>query len=53
MIHLRADRIEAIGTGGERVVLCSEICRSEYVQLYGLSDQGEWRSPAAVTPAQR
>jgi hypothetical protein len=49
MIHLRADRIEATGMAGEHIVLCSEICRSEYEQLFGLSERGEWRSPAAAT----
>ena len=49
MIHLRADRIDATGLAGEHVVLCSEICRSEYEQRFGLSEQGEWRSPAGAT----
>lgn len=49
MIHLRADRIEATGMAGERVVLCSEICRSEYAELFGLAERGEWRNPADAT----
>jgi hypothetical protein len=49
MIHLRADRIEATGLAGEHLVLCSEICRSEYEERFGLSERGEWRSPAAAT----
>ena len=49
MIHLRADRIEATGLAGERVVLCSEICQTEYEQLFGLSDRGAWRAASAST----
>jgi hypothetical protein len=44
MIHLRGDRIEAVGLAGERIVLCSETCRTEYEQLYGLSQRGHWRA---------
>jgi hypothetical protein len=53
MIHLQADRIEAAGMAGENIVFCSEICRSEYQELFGLSDRGEWRSPAAATPTRQ
>jgi hypothetical protein len=49
MIHLRAERIEAIGLAGEQVVLCSEICRTEYDDRFGLSDQGEWRAASVAT----
>jgi hypothetical protein len=48
MIHLRGDRIEAVGLAGERVVLCSEICRTEYEELHGLSDRGGWRASSDV-----
>lgn len=48
MIHLRGDRIEAVGLAGDRIVLCSEICRTEYEELYGLSERGGWRSPSGA-----
>jgi len=48
MIHLRAERIEATGIDGARVVLCSEICRSEYADVFGLRDHGEWRKAAST-----
>jgi len=47
MIHLRAERIEATGMSGDRVVLCSEICRTEYEHIFGLQDRGEWRTASA------
>jgi hypothetical protein len=45
MIHDEAPRIE-IGRGRRATVLCSELCRDEYVALHGLADRGTWRTPA-------
>ena len=44
MIHLRGERIEATGLDGASLVFCSEICRDEYAELFGLGDPGGWRS---------
>jgi hypothetical protein len=43
MIHFRAERIEATGTDGATVVLCSDVCRDEYAALFGLADPGRRR----------
>jgi hypothetical protein len=53
MIHLNAERIEATGMSGERVVLCSEICRTDYEQIFGLQERGDWRQASAATAARR
>ncbi len=41
MLHERQRRIEATGERGA-IVYCSEICRDEYLEIYGLTDPGQW-----------
>lgn len=51
MIYTAAPRIEIPGPGRKVTTLCSELCRGEYVELYGLDDGGSWRTPTVATEA--
>jgi hypothetical protein len=42
MLHTSRSRIAARTDGGARVLFCSELCRDEYAELFGLSERGEW-----------
>jgi hypothetical protein len=46
MIYIDVPRIEIRGTGRQVTTLCSDLCRDEYTELYGLDDRGAWRTPA-------
>jgi len=51
MIYTDAPRIEIPGPRRKVTTLCSELCRDEYVGLYGLDDGGSWRTPTVPTEA--
>lgn len=53
MIHTRRPRIVASTTSDRAVVFCSELCRGEYTDLFGLGDPGEWSQGSSATPARR
>ena len=48
MVHTRRARIAARGLDGRPEVFCSELCRDEYADLFGLADRGEWRASGDV-----
>jgi len=49
MLYTDARRIEIPGPRRKVTTLCSELCRDEYVELYGLDDGGRWRTPTVAT----
>ena len=49
LINLHAPRIVIADGGRRQLMLCSEICRDEYVELHGLNDRGEWRQSETGT----
>jgi hypothetical protein len=51
MIWTDVPRIEIRGERRKVTTLCSELCRDEYVELYGLEDRGAWRTPAPPSQA--
>jgi hypothetical protein len=46
MIHTRRERIVARTLDGREITLCSELCRDEYLDLYGLGERGGQTSSA-------
>ena len=53
MINVHARRLAVTLPGGQKILLCSEICRDEYVALHGLSDRGMWEDAERRTQAGR
>jgi hypothetical protein len=47
MLHHSQGRFAAENTGGGRVVLCTDLCRTEYAELVGLAAQARWIEGAA------
>jgi hypothetical protein len=41
MVHTRRGRIVA-ATGSGPVIFCSELCRDEHDERFGLTDRGHW-----------
>jgi hypothetical protein len=48
MRHHSQPRIDALDADGKRVLFCTELCRDEYAELFGLSDRGAWAEGGAV-----
>ena len=42
MMHTSRPHIAARRSGGAIVFFCSELCRNEYGELFGLDEQGDW-----------
>lgn len=53
MINIRARRLAVGQSGGQKTLLCSEICRDEYVALHGLTNRGVWEDAERRTEAAR
>ena len=50
MFHFEAPRIEATSSLGRMVVFCSEVCRDEFMELFGLASPGSWTTRTTQRP---
>lgn len=53
MLHTRRARIAARAADGRSLVFCSDLCRDEYAELYGLAERGDWVEGSALQRAGR
>lgn len=42
MMHTARPHIAARKSEKKPAVFCSELCRDEYAELFGLADKGDW-----------
>jgi hypothetical protein len=47
MLHHSQGRFAAESSGGGGVVLCTELCRTEYADLFGMRSEARWIEGAA------